>query len=449
MMQIAERQKRFFETGKTRDLRYRIEALKKLYRGIQKHRQSLLNALSLDLGKCPFESYETEIGLVLQEIRNTIQSLPQWAKPERVKVPFYHFPASARVFKEPYGVVLVVAPWNYPVQLTLFPLAAILAAGNCAVIKPSPLAMHTAAAIQKLIEDCFEPKYVAVIRAKDSIDIAGADFIFFTGSTKTGQKMMSAAAEKLIPIALELGGKSPCIVDHTANIPVAARRIIWGKCLNAGQTCVAPDYILVEECVKSALITEMQKAVRMFYGEHPIKNTAYGRIINHAHFDRLRRLIENEHVISGGRCCETLLKIEPTILADISWDSEIMQEEIFGPVLPVLPYQNLNCALQEIKKRPQPLALYLFSRCKKVQSKVMHFLDFGGGCINDTVIHLTVPGLPFGGRGGSGIGKYHGIRGFQLFSHEKSIVKKSSFLDLPFRYPPYDNKTWLLHRVLK
>ena len=446
-------QKEYFQSSATLPLEFRLAQLRSLYRGIKRFEPQILEALRSDLGKSAEESYMSEIGMCLTEIRHTARHLREWSRPQRVPTPLMHFPGSSRIVREPRGVCLIIAPWNYPFLLTLGPMISAIAAGNCVTLKPSEYAPATAAVLEKMLDVCFEGRFCRTVTGGAEVSAAETarpyDMIFFTGSTAVGRKVMAAAAQNLTPVVLELGGKSPCIVDETADLSVAAARIIWGKCLNSGQTCVAPDYVLVARSRKDALIREMQKAICRFYGEDPCENSAYPRIVNERHFDRLAAMLPEDPAV-GGRVDRESLKIEPTLIeTTLNDQSPLMTEEIFGPLLPIVPYDNIHEALGYILSRPRPLALYLFSRNRKLQRRVVETIPFGGGCINDTISHITTPYLPFGGTGDSGMGAYHGRCGYETFTHAKSILSKPFRPDLPVRYPPLTGKLDLLHKILR
>ena len=446
-------QKEYFRSGATLPLEFRLAQLRSLYRGIKRFEPQILEALRSDLGKSAEESYMSEIGMCLTEIRHTARHLREWSRPQRVPTPLMHFPGSSRIVREPRGVCLITAPWNYPFLLAVGPMISAIAAGNCVTLKPSEYAPATAAVLEKMLDVCFEERFCRTVTGGAEVSAAETarpyDMIFFTGSTAVGRKVMAAAAQNLTPVVLELGGKSPCIVDETADLPVAAARIIWGKCLNSGQTCVAPDYVLVARSRKDALIREMQKAICRFYGEDPCENSAYPRIVSERHFDRLAAMLPEDPAV-GGRVDRESLKIEPTLIeTTLNNQSPLMTEEIFGPLLPIVPYDNIHEALGYILSRPRPLALYLFSRNRKLQRRVVETIPFGGGCINDTISHITTPYLPFGGTGDSGMGAYHGRCGYETFTHAKSILSKPFRPDLPVRYPPLTGKLDLLHKILR
>lgn len=442
---IISKQKSWFENGYTLDIQHRLSALKLIRSAIEEHIDEISNALFEDCGKSEQESYMTETGLVLTELDDTIKNLKKWAKPAKKPVPFSQFPASSYIMPSPRGTVLIIAPWNYPFQLAMLPLIGAIAAGNTVVLKPSELADKTAKLLNRLLSDIFEEEYIAVIEGDGAVSShltkAGFDFIFFTGSENIGRKVYSAAASTLTPVVLELGGKSPCIVADDADIPLTAKRIVWGKFLNAGQTCVAPDYLLIHNSVKAQFISCALAEIKSQYGENPLLNPDYPKIISKRHLDRLVSMIDDGRIICGGKFDGTQNKLEPTLIDDIDFDSKSMQEEIFGPILPIIGFNDISEVYDAVKKHPSPLALYLFTRNKSLEREIMSRIRFGGGCINDTIIHLTSSKLPFGGIGTSGIGAYHGYHSFSVFSHFKSIVKKSLLFDIPLRYPPYSEKS--------
>jgi len=448
--EILQTQRAFFSTGHTKDVRFRAECLRKMEGWIRRYDADIMSALKTDLNKPPFEAFATETGLVLDELRYTLKHIHSWNKPKSVASNLKNFLSSGRIYPEPYGIALIMSPWNYPFLLTVTPIIAAVAAGNCAVVKPSAYSPATSSLIAKMCAEVFDKGHVSVVEGgreenKMLLD-ERYDVIFFTGSTTVGKTVMQAAAQHLTPVILELGGKSPCIVDETANIQLAAKRIVWGKFVNAGQTCVAPDYILAHESVKQKLIDEMKKTIKAMYGEKPCENSSYPRIINEKHFNRLLGLLEDEKIVAGGDSNTATLQIEPTLLDNVNWETPVMGEEIFGPILPVLTYSNIEDVIQLINERPKPLAAYLFTSDKNAERDFIRNIPFGGGCINDTVVHLSVPQLPFGGVGASGMGSYHGKAGFDAFTHYKSVLQKSTLIDIPLRYPPYSN--WAL-KLLK
>ena len=441
---IVSRQRAFFETGATLPVVYRLEALKRLKNSLTRHEKALHDALHADLGKSASEGYMCEIGLVQSELSYMIRHTRSFAKERRVHTPLPHFCSRSFVKPSPYGTALIMSPWNYPVLLTLDPLADAIAAGNTAVLKPSAYSPHTAAVLESIAAECFPPEYVAVITGgrQENACLLNERFdtIFFTGSGAVGKEVMRKAAEHLTPVTLELGGKSPCIVDKTANLELAARRIVFGKYLNCGQTCVAPDYLYCDETVKDRLIAAIQKEIVRQFGPDPLGNPHYGRIINDKHFARLCGLLDETKIVCGGEVRPDTLRIAPTVMDGVSFDDAVMQEEIFGPILPVLTFRDMEEAIAKVSSLPHPLALYLFSSDRKVIRTVTARCAFGGGCINDTIIHLATSGMGFGGVGASGMGAYHGKTGFDTFSHHKSIVDKKTWIDLPMRYQPYSNR---------
>lgn len=450
--ETIEKQRRFFETGATRPLEFRLEALKKLHKVVADNEQALADALMSDLHKQPMESYMCETGLVLEELSFHIKKLPRWIRDRRVPTPLAQFKAKSFVSPEPYGLTLIMTPWNYPVQLCLVPLVGALSAGNCAVVKPSAYAPACSAAIAKLLGDIFPPEYVAVVeggREQNSALLEQKfDYIFFTGSVAVGKVVMTAAAKHLTPVTLELGGKSPVIVDATADIPLAARRIAFGKVLNAGQTCVEPDYLLIHKSVKQRFIAQYARALESFFPGGDM--SAMPRIINQKHYERVKGLMQGTNIVMGGETDDEKRFIAPALIDNVSPADPIMGEEIFGPLLPMLEFEDIDFCIDFIRRRPKPLALYLFSNDKAVQKKVLDGCSFGGGCINDTIIHLATTAMGFGGVGESGMGDYHGERSFETFSHMRSIVNKSCLLDLPMRYQPYtDKKFSLIKRFIK
>lgn len=439
---MLKKQRTFFDSGKTLKIDYRLRALEALERGIKDGEQELCRALFADLGKSAAESYMCEIGLTLSELRYMKKHLRSYARGRRVKTPLAQFHARSFTVQEPYGIVLIMSPWNYPVLLTLEPLIGALAAGNCCVVKPSAYAPATSRALARLLRELYPEEYVAVVEGgreeNRSLLEQRFDYIFFTGGVKVGRMVMEKASAHLTPVTLELGGKSPCIVDRTANLRLAARRLVFGKYLNCGQTCVAPDYVLAERSIREELLFYMKKEIRRQYGEAPLSNPSYGRMVNRKHFDRVRSLIDPQKVAYGGSCEEKTLRIEPTILDRVTGDDAVMQEEIFGPVLPILTVDSMDEAYAFVKARPKPLALYLFTGDRRTEARFLRQVSYGGGCVNDTIIHLATSQMGFGGVGGSGMGSYHGKKSFEAFSHEKSIVKKFTWLDLPMRYQPYN-----------
>lgn len=439
--EIIEKQRTYFYSGATLEVSFRLQMLEALKNSILRHEQEIHQALYEDLGKSSSESYMCEVGMTLSEISYMQKHLPKLARTKKVPTPIAQFPSKSFQTPSPYGVVLIMSPWNYPFLLTLEPLVDAIAAGNTAILKPSAYSPATAQILQTIVQECFSEKYVTLItggREENSFLLnEHFDYIFFTGSQHVGKEVMKAASAHLTPVTLELGGKSPCIVDATANIKLAAKRIVFGKYLNCGQTCVAPDYILCDPNIHDKLVKELQKQIKKQFTQYPLTNKNYGKIVNEKHFQRILALMDSEKIIYGGHSDQSALKIEPTILDQVSWTDPVMQEEIFGPVLPILTYSSLEDAILKIQSRPHPLALYLFSSDKQTQQTVTSRCGFGGGCINDVIIHLATSNMGFGGFGESGMGSYHGKSGFDTFSHYKCMVNKKTWLDLPMRYQPY------------
>ena len=434
-------QRAYFAQGETLDVAFRKDALRRLRETILSHEAQINAALQQDLGKSPSESYMCEVGMTLSELSDTLSHVDRWARRHSVLTPLAHFHARSFTVHNPYGVVLIMSPWNYPFMLTMEPLIGALAAGNCALLKPSAYAPATSAVIREIVSACFPPEYVAVVeggRKENQVLLEQRfDYIFFTGGVTVGREVMRKAAEHLTPVSLELGGKSPCIVDSTAKLDLAAKRLAFGKLLNCGQTCVAPDYLLIDRRVKDDFIALLKKHIAAMAGENALANAQYVHMINRKHYDRVMGLIDPAKVVLGGQGDPETLRIQPTIMDGVTADDAIMQEEIFGPVLPVIAYDSLDEAVGFINSREHPLALYLFSEDKRTQERFLKSVAFGGGCINDTIIHLATSRMGFGGIGNSGMGSYHGKKSFDTFSHEKSIVDKSTWMDLPVRYMPY------------
>lgn len=448
-MNIKERvqsQQNYFATGATKSYSFRIHALHTLSNGIQKYEKEILTALQMDLNKSEAEAYITELCVLRDDLRFIMRHLRNWMKRKRRKTSLALFPAKCYQVPEPYGVALIMSPWNYPFLLTMAPLVGAIAAGNCVVLKPSAYSSHTSAVVTKLIKDCFSPEFCTVIEGgreeNNELLKQKFDYIFFTGSISVGKIVMEAAAKHLTPVSLELGGKSPVIIDETADIDLAAKRLVFGKYINAGQTCIAPDYVLVHESKKKELIDHLGQWIKQFYEKNKTHNTIenYPTIINDHHFERLLGLMDGLQVSLGGSYNKESRMIEPTVLTEVTGDSPIMQEEIFGPLLPILTYQDLHEAISFVKKGPKPLALYLFSNDKAVHHKITSEISYGGGCINDVLLHIASPHLPFGGVGDSGMGSYHGKASFDTFTHYKSLVNKGTHLDFSFRYRPYTKK---------
>ena len=449
---IVANQREYFFSGATRPIAFRLDALKKLQRALREGEKKLFDALKTDLNKSDMESYMTEVGMVLDEIGFHIKHLRRWASHKTVRTPMAQFHSKSFVIPEPYGVALIISPWNYPVQLSLEPLVGAISAGNCAIVKPSAYTPAASHAIAELITSIFPKEYVAVVeggrKENSTLFSQKFDYIFFTGSMNVGRIVMESASKHLTPITLELGGKSPVIVDKTANLKLAARRIAFGKVLNAGQTCVEPDYMLIHSDVRDAFIEQFRDALKMFFPNGDMTNMPV--IVNEKHFNRVVGLMKGEKAVIGGQTDAARRFIEPTVLVDVSPDSPIMNEEIFGPVLPVLTYTQLDKAIGFINARSKPLALYVFTDDKQVADTVLSRTSSGGGCWNDTIIHLATPRMGFGGVGDSGMGSYHGKLSFDTFTHYKSIVKKSNFIDLPMRYHPYTDKKFnMIRKFLK
>lgn len=434
-----ENQRQFFKTHTTLSVAYRKQALIHLREIILKEEMNICKALKSDLNKSMYESYMCEIGLVLEELKCAIRNIDKWSKDKKVSTPLHQFYGTSFIHPEPYGHVLIMSPWNYPFQLAMVPLVSALTAGNVVTIKPSAYAPETSHMIKKICEECFDSEYVFVVeggRAENQWLLDQRyDYIFFTGGVTVGKLVMEKAARYCTPVTLELGGKSPCIVDETASLKLAAKRIVFGKFLNSGQTCVAPDYVLVHKSCKDEFIAYLVHYIKKFYGKDALANQDFPKIINQKHYDRLMNLMQNEEIVWGGKGNGE--KIQPTVLDHITWDKPVMQEEIFGPILPILTFDSLDEIVEEVTKREKPLACYIFTTNKENERRLLNEISFGGGCINDTIIHLSSSHLPFGGVGQSGMGNYHGKKGFDTFTHEKSIMKKANWIDLPIRYQPY------------
>lgn len=441
-------QRNFFKTGETKSIAFRKEQLLLLKKSIEKNETRILEALHKDLRKHSFEAYATEIGFVLVEINKTLQNLDRWAKPRPVATPLFHFNGSSEIIPEPYGNTLIISPWNYPFQLLLAPLIGAMAAGNTAILKPSEFAPATSSLLVEMIQSIFSPAYIAIfdggVEVSKTLLQLKFDYIFFTGGTEIGRIVYQSAAKHLTPVTLELGGKSPCIVDKDTHIATTAKRIVWGKFVNAGQTCIAPDYILVDASIKDALVAAMIEYIRKSYGDSPQDSEFYPRIINANHWNRLNNYLQNVRILHGGTGDINDLFISPTIIDSIHSEHPILQEEIFGPILPVISYQEISEAIEIINAKSKPLALYIFSKDDKKVNRVLHEVSAGGVTVNDTLLHIANPHLPFGGVGDSGLGNYHGQRSFDTFSHLKSVLRRSFLIDDPVRYPPYKLKlSWL------
>ena len=452
MEELVAAQRAYFLTQATKPYAFRMQQLKKLKEWMEENEQDILDALEYDLGKSAYEAYLTEVAMAKQELKDAMHNLKKWMKPQRARTAIGQLPGTCRIYSEPYGVTLVMSPWNYPFQLTVAPLIGAICAGNCAVVKPSAYSAATSALIRRMTDELFSPEYIVSVEGgrKENASLLEQhfDFIFFTGSPSVGRLVMEKASAHLTPVSLELGGKSPVIVDETADIALTAKRLAWGKCVNAGQTCVAPDYVLVHHSREEALIEALIKELREMYTSAPLANPAWPKIINQRHFERLIGLMQSGVVSYGGQLDINGRRISPTILTDVEWDSPIMQEEIFGPLLPILPYRKLDDAIRKIQQRPKPLALYLFTQSKDVEERVMREVSFGGGCVNDTILHLATPYMPFGGVGESGMGGYHGKYSFDTFSHQKSVLKRWPKPDIPLRYAPYDGKMKWIKKIM-
>jgi len=452
---LLEQQRRFYQSGATIPVKARIAGLKRLYAAVKKYEFEINDALTADLGKSHYEGFMCESGFVLSEISYMIRHGKKFARRKTVRTPLAQFPSHSFKQPVPYGNVLIMSPWNYPFLLAIAPLANAIAAGNTAIIKPSAYSPATSKMVEKIISECFPPEYVAVVtggRAENGALLEQKfDFVFFTGSQAVGREVLRHTAEHLTPAILELGGKSPCIVDATANIKLAARRIVFGKFLNCGQTCVAPDHVLCQGSVKDEFVKAVVEEIKKQYGDQPLLNQNYGKIINRKHFVRLCGLIDRTKVVTGGEADPETCQIAPTVLDNVTYEDAVMGEEIFGPILPILTFDRFDAVVEDLKGKDKPLALYLFSGDKRHIRRVTTELSYGGGCINDVVIHLATSEMGFGGVGASGMGSYHGKEGFDAFTHYKSIVDKKTWLDLPMRYQPYQSKLFekLLHLFLR
>lgn len=453
MSSLIQKQKHFYKSGITRPLAYRLEQLKKLRDALTANEKRIIEALNNDLNKSEFEAFSTEIGIVYEELAFTLKHLRRWMAPKRVRTALTHIGSRGRIIPEPYGTALIIAPWNYPFQLAVSPLIGALAAGNTALLKPSELTPATSALLADMLGGIYGEEYVAVVQGGPDVSqellAQPVDHIFFTGSVNVGKFVMQAAAERLIPLTLELGGKSPCIVHEDAELKLAARRIAFGKFTNAGQTCIAPDYVLAHRSIKNKLIPHLREAIRELYGPDPLFNPSYGRIVSEKHFKRLVSFLGDGSIAAGGRTDPDRLRIEPTLLDQATWDMPVMQEEIFGPILPILEYDDIQETVDMINARPKPLALYLFTRDTGTEKAVVGSVSYGGGCVNDTLMHIATPYLPFGGVGESGMGAYHGKGSFDAFTHYKSVLKQTTRFDIAFRYPSSKNGLKLLRKLMK
>lgn len=453
--EILKKQKEFYLSGRTKNIKFRIEVLKKLRTQILENEDEILEALSLDLNKHKFEAYETELGIVLEELNLMIKKVKKWSKPEKRKTSLMHYKTSSKLYKEPYGIVLNISPWNYPFQLAMIPLIGAIAAGNCVMLKPSKYSMNTANIIEKIVTASFLQEHVSVVEKEGGREEIAEllnlkyDYIFFTGGAAMGSIVMEKASKYLIPVTLELGGKSPCIVHEDADLKKASKRIVWGKFLNAGQTCVAPDYLIVHESIKEELLFYMKEDIKEFFGEEPFVSEDYGRIINDKHFNRLLGYLEEGNILFGGDYDKTQRYISPTLIDELAFSNKIMREEIFGPIMPIVEYKDIDMVIKRLQSSHKSLALYLFTEDRKVEKKILGSVSFGGGCINDTIIHVSSSYVPFGGVGNSGLGSYHGKWSYDTLTHKKSVLKKSTMFDINFRYPPYKNKLKWLKKIMK
>lgn len=449
---IIDRQRNFFSSHSTKDISFRRDQLNKLERTIRKYERDIVKALYNDLGKSEYEAYLTELGIAYHELRYMKKNLKRLASPKKIGSPITNFPSRSYEYSDPYGVVLIMSPWNYPFQLAILPLIGSIAAGNCSIVKPSAYSKETSEILSKILDE-FSDEYIAVVKGgrdeNQQLLDEKFDYIFFTGSPTVGKIVMEKASKYLTPVTLELGGKSPCIIDETADVDLSARRIVWGKLLNSGQTCIAPDYILVHKGIKEEFKKSIKKYIKEFFGEKPEENPEYPKIINEKHFERLLGLIEASENVEGGTVNSKERKIAPVIIDNVDWDSPVMSEELFGPIVPIIEFEEIDDIIEEMNKRPKPLALYLFTKSKNNEEKVLNRVSFGGGCINDTIMHIANNKLPFGGVGNSGMGSYHGEKSFDTFSHTKGIVKKGLWLDIKLRYAPYEGKLNMLRKLLK
>ena len=444
MREITAPIRKYFKTGETRSVKFRIKQLKALKKALLQYDEKIIEALHDDLNKSSFEAVMTETGIVQEEINYYIKNLKKLARPQKVKVPITLQPGKSLIYSEPYGVVLIISPWNYPVQLTLYPLIAAIAAGNCAVVKLSEFSENTSRVLAHLISETFPSEYVRAVRG-DAVTGAALlleryDYIFFTGNQNVGKIVMKSASANLTPVTLELGGKSPCIVDYTADIKDTAKKIIWAKSLNAGQTCVAPDYILCHSRVKKELISALIAESSMIFGAHSSEHEDFPKIISKKHFERALKLIDASKIVFGGVVDIPALKIDLTIMDNVTFNDKVMQEEIFAPILPIIEYTNIDDVIDDLKYKDKPLALYLFTNDKKMEEKVINNISFGSGAVNDALIHITNHNAPFGGVGASGMGAYHGKYSFETFSHQKHIYKKYLFFDNKLRFFPKKDK---------
>ena len=452
---VFNKQKEFFYLGKTNDINFRIDALKKLKQVIKENEDKILDALKKDLGKSNFESYATEVGLVYEEINTHIKNIKRWSKIEKIKSPIVHYPAKSYIYKEPYGVTLIIGPFNYPFQLVIAPLVGAISAGNTAIIKPSENTKNTSILLEEMINENFQEEYLKVVNPLEGKEAVSAlldlpfDYIFFTGSIRVGKIVMEKAAKNLVPVTLELGGKSPCIVDKDAKLELAAKRIVWGKFLNVGQTCVAPDYLCIHSSVKDKLLKLIVEEIHKQFGKDVKNSPDYPRVVNTASLNRLKEYLNDGEIYYGGNVDSTELYMEPTILTNVDVNSNVMTEEIFGPILPVIEFDNIQDIISFINKREKPLALYYFSENKKSINNILRCTTSGGVTINDTVIHVANGNLPFGGVGNSGMGSYHGKASFDAFTHKRSVMERGTFVEFNIRFAPYKEKINILKKIMK
>ncbi|MDB2039851.1 aldehyde dehydrogenase [Clostridium perfringens] len=449
------KQREYFSTGETKDINFRIEKLKKLRDVLKSEEEKVFEALKKDLMKSSFESYVTEVAMVYDEINMHIKNIKKWSKKRRVKTPLVQFPAKSFIQLEPYGVVLIIGPFNYPFMLTMDPLIGAIAAGNTAVIKPSESAPETSKILKEILEKVFDEKYVLHVNSERGKEVVEEllkekfDYIFFTGSATVGKIVMKAASQYLTPVTLELGGKSPCIIDKDCKLELAARRIVWGKLLNSGQTCVAPDYLYVHKDIEEEFIKKLEEEIKNQFGDNPLESKDYSKMVNEREFNRVLSYIDKEKLVFGGNYNRKTFQIEPTILKNVTWNDPVMEREIFGPIFPILPFENLDEVIRLVNSKDKPLAIYYFSEDKNKIEKVLNSTSSGGVTINDTLVHVSSSYLPFGGVGNSGMGEYHGKYSFDLFSNKKGIMNRKTFLDLKIRYAPFQNKLTIIKKIMK
>ena len=449
------KQREYFSTGETKDINFRIEKLKKLRDVLKSEEEKVFEALKKDLMKSSFESYVTEVAMVYDEINMHIKNIKKWSKKRRVKTPLVQFPAKSFIQLEPYGVVLIIGPFNYPFMLTMDPLIGAIAAGNTAVIKPSESAPETSKILKEILEKVFDEKYVLHVNPERGKEVVEEllkekfDYIFFTGSSTVGKIVMKAASQYLTPVTLELGGKSPCIIDKDCKLELAARRIVWGKLLNSGQTCVAPDYLYVHKDIEEEFIKKLEEEIKNQFGDNPLESEDYSKMVNEREFNRVLSYIDKEKLVFGGNYNRKTFQIEPTILKNVTWNDPVMEREIFGPIFPILPFENLDEVIRLVNSKDKPLAIYYFSEDKNKIEKVLNSTSSGGVTINDTLVHVSSSYLPFGGVGNSGMGEYHGKYSFDLFSNKKGVMNRKTFLDLKIRYAPFQNKLTIVKKIMK